>query len=74
MSGSTPLSPYEAAIAIAEEFGLDQGLIQKTTREEFFRGRAVRPFNIYMKNDKIRGLGVTMNTFPDGLALMHKQL
>lgn len=74
MSGSTPLSPYDAAQMIAEEFGLDKNLILKTTREEFFKGRAIRPFNIYMKNDKIRGLGVTMNTFSDGLALMHKQL
>lgn len=74
MSGSTPLTPYDAAREIAREFSLEGDLIQKTTREEFFKGRAVRPFNINMKNDKIRKLGVTMNTFSDGLALMHSQL
>jgi dTDP-4-dehydrorhamnose reductase len=70
--GSQFISPYEAAQAIAEEFGYDKDLVQKTTRAEFFQGRAPRPFNLSLKNDKIEHLGIQMRTFRQGLQDLKK--
>lgn len=66
--GNAPISPYEAAIKIADKFNFDKNLIKPTTREEYFKGKASRPFNLYLKNDKIENLGVMMRTFDKGLA------
>lgn len=65
--GSSSLTPFEAASAIAETFSIPNPQITKTTRAEFFQGRAPRPFNLTLRNDKIRGLGVSMKTFQEGL-------
>lgn len=67
--GSQSLTPYEAAIMIAEKFGLDKSLISKTTRDEYFAGKAPRPFNVSMNNDKIKKLGIKMRSFEGGLDL-----
>ena len=56
--GSQSLSPYQASLNIAEAFGFDKSLISKTTREEFFKDRAPRPFNLALANDRIEELGV----------------
>lgn len=72
--GSMPLSPYNAALAIAREFGLNKDLIDKTTRGEFFNNRAQRPFHLALKNDKIRSLGVKMRSFEEGLEEVKKQM
>ncbi len=66
--GSQSLSPYDAAIMIAEKFALDKSLISKTMREEYFSGKAPRPFNLSLNNDKITRLGVMMRGFQEGLA------
>lgn len=65
--GSEFLTPYDAVVKIAEAFHLDYSLVVKTTRQEFFSGRAPRPFNLTIKNDKIERLGVRMRTFSEGL-------
>ncbi|MBI4096416.1 MAG: SDR family oxidoreductase [Candidatus Levybacteria bacterium] len=65
--GSQDLTPFAAANLIADEFGLDKSKIIKTTRAEFFKGRAPRPFQLALKNDKILKLGVRMRTFEEGL-------
>lgn len=65
--GSNPLTPYTAAEKIAGAVGVDPSVIQKTTRAEYFAGKASRPFNLYLKNDKIKNLGIQMRTFDDGL-------
>ncbi len=67
VTGSQSLSPYEAALAIAETFGLDKNLISTTTRAEYFAGKAERPFDLSMNNGKIKSLGVYMSSFVDGL-------
>jgi dTDP-4-dehydrorhamnose reductase len=72
--GSEPISPYDAVIQIAETFNLDKSLISKTTREEFFKDRAKRPFNVALKNDKIEQLGVKMKGFSEGLHIVKSQL
>jgi len=70
--GATPLSPYDAAVKIQEIFDLDKNLIGTTTREEFFEGKAKRPFNLYLRNGRIENLGVKMKTFEQGLYELKK--
>ncbi len=65
--GSESLSPYDAAMMIAQELGYDQKLVETTTRFDFFKDRAERPFNLTTNNDKIKDLGVKMRTFREGL-------
>lgn len=65
--GSQVVSPYQLAVAIAEEFALNPDLITKTTREDFFTGRAERPFNLSLDNAKIEKLGVSMRSITAGL-------
>ncbi len=68
--GSQSLSPYEAAQAIAKRFGFAESLITATTRAEFFKGRAERPYKLSMKNDRIVKLGTTMKRFEEGIQLL----
>ena len=72
--GSSGVTPYEAALKIAEVFGLNKNLIGRTTREEFFKDRAPRPFNSALQNGKIEALGIKMSTFEQGLIKIRKQL
>lgn len=72
--GSRFVTPYEAALEIADIFGLDKSLIGKTTREEFFRGKARRGFCLAIKNAKIAGLDVKMRTFEEGLKEIKNQI
>ena len=71
--GSTALSPYEAAHAIASEFGCDTNQITKTSFAQYFANRAPTPQFAALTNDKIRALGVTMHTFEEGLKIVHTQ-
>ncbi|HEX7041622.1 MAG TPA: NAD(P)-dependent oxidoreductase [Patescibacteria group bacterium] len=73
-TGASALTPYEAAMLIAKEFGFDTNLIGKTTRGEYFAGKAKRPFDLSMNNDKIKSLGVGLKTFEEGLEEIKKQL
>lgn len=68
--GSQSLSPYEAAMAIAKQFNFAPSLVKSTTRAEFFKGRAERPYKLSMKNGKIEKLGTTMNSFEQGIHLL----
>jgi len=72
--GSEFVSPYEAASKIAKIFGFKQNNITRTTRAEFFRNRAPRPFHLALKNDKIRRLGVKMRGLEEGLEEVKRQL
>ncbi len=72
--GSTGLSPYDAVVKIAEVFDLPKNAISKTTRGEFFKDRAPRPFNLALKNDKIAKLGVSLRGFEEGLQIIKSQL
>jgi len=74
MVGSQFISPFEAAIRIADTFGYDKNLIHPTTRAVFFANRAPRPFRLALKNDKIAALGVHMSSFDEGLQKLKKQL
>jgi dTDP-4-dehydrorhamnose reductase len=73
--GSQRVTPYDAAIKIAQGFDLrDESLISKTTRREYFAGKAPRPFCLYLKNDKIGKLGIEMSTFDKGLSEIKNQI
>jgi len=72
--GAQGLSPFEASVIIAETFGLDKGLISETVREEFFKDRAHRPFNLALSNAKIETLGVRMRGFEECLQLIKSEL
>ncbi len=71
--GSIALSPYEAALKIAEVFNCNTNLVQPTSRDIFFQGRANRPYNLTLKHDKIEQLGVKMRTFEEGLQEVKRQ-
>lgn len=72
--GSQFVSPFEAGIIISDIFGFDKNLLQKTTREEFFKNRAKRPFSLALKNDKIQRSGIKMKTFKEGILEIKEQL
>ena len=73
VAGSQSLTPYAAALLIAETFNFDKDLISKTTGKEFFKDRAQRPFQLTLRNDKILKLGVRMRTFKEGLEEVLRQ-
>ena len=72
--GEEYVSPYMVALAIADKFDLEQGLISPTTRDVFFKEKAIRGFNLSLKSDKIATLGVRMHSFSEGLDLIKRQL
>lgn len=72
--GSQSITPYDMALKIAKEFNLDKSLISKTTRSDYFKTKAPRPFCLNLKNDKINKLGVEMSSFDKGLKEVKNQL
>ncbi|MEX2013238.1 MAG: SDR family oxidoreductase [Candidatus Levyibacteriota bacterium] len=74
LAGGSSLSPHEASLKIAEVFNLDKSLISKTTRGEYFMGKARRPFKLALKNDRIEELGVSTRSFEEGLKAVKEQL
>lgn len=65
--GSESISAFDAVKIIAETLNFDQKLIRKTTRNEFYKNRAFRPFKLVLKNDKISKFDITMRSFHEGL-------
>lgn len=65
--GNQYVTPYKVSTLIADACGFDTKLIQKSNREEYFKGRAPRPFRLALKNDKIGKLGLRMKGFEEGL-------
>jgi len=74
VTGSQPITPLDAAIQIAQAFDLDKSLIEKTTRAEYFQGKAERPFDLSMNNGKIKSLGIHMSSFDEGLRKIKSQM
>lgn len=72
--GNSFVSPYEAAVKIAEAFNFDRTLIKTITRQNFFKDRAPRPFRLAIKNDKIQKQGIKMKTFEEGLIEVRRQM
>ena len=74
ITGSQTITPYDAALKIARQFDLDESVISKTTRREYFEGKASRPFCLNLKNDKIGKLGIEMSSFDEGLRQIDAQI
>lgn len=72
--GSEALSPFDAVTQIAKVFDLPTDNIAPATREEYFKGKAPRPYNLALDNGKITDLGLRMKTFEEGLLEINKQL
>lgn len=72
--GEDKLTPYGAAVRIADVFGFDRNLIRMTTRAEFFKDRAPRPFNLALSNDKIEKIGVKIHGFDESLQLIKSDI
>lgn len=72
--GSQFLSPYKAALLIARTFNKDERLIEEVKAEDYFAGRARRPFKLALKNDKITKLGIKMLDFEEGLREVKRQI
>lgn len=70
--GSQSLSPYDAAIKVAETFGLDKSLIGKTTYEEYVQGKAQLPQFADVRSKKNNFWKV--KSFSEGLEEIKKQL
>lgn len=70
MTGSSFLTPKEMGEKIKSEFGFSTK-INNVTLEDLYRGRAPRPFQSRMKNDKLEHLGFKPKTFDEGLSLIN---
>lgn len=73
-TGEEYVSPYMVALAVAEKFNLNSHLISPTTREEYFKEKAIRGFNLSLKSAKMNTLGVQMHSFSKGLEIVKQQL
>lgn len=74
--GSTIISPYEAAMEIANVFGFDTSLVKKGSLSEFLAtgGKTPRPMYVGLSNKKISDMtGVHFNNFHDGLLVIKRQ-
>ena len=71
--GGASLSPFEAAQVLARQFGFDERLITGVKTAGYYQGRAPRPLELRLKNDKIASLGVTMRAFGQGLEEIKRQ-
>ena len=70
--GGRALSPYDAALLVADAFNLDRSLVGKTSYEEYIKGKAPLPRLADIrsrKNDFWK-----MKTFAEGLEEIKKQL
>lgn len=65
--GASSLSPYNAAMIIAEQFHLDSSLITPITLDEYSKGKAPRPRYSVTKSKK--NTFYTMKSFEEGLSM-----
>lgn len=70
VTGDSFESPYDAGVLVAKSFGYDSNNFNKISNEEYYKGRARRPFHVRMKNDKLAKLGFNTKTFQEGLRLI----
>ena len=69
LTGSSSLSPFDIGTKIKETFGFST-TINESRLADVYAGKAARPFQSIMKNDKLRTLGFVPKTFDEGLALI----
>lgn len=71
--GSQSLTVFDAVKMIGEVFHYTP-TVRAVKRNEYFRGRAFRPFQLALGNDKIRKLGLNPKTFSEGLAIVKQHV
>ena len=71
--GSVALSPYDAAISIAQVFGCSLDLVQKTTFAEMFKDRAPVPQFAVLTQKKTEAAGIHPRSFVDGITEVKAQ-
>ncbi len=69
LTGSSYEDPYHIGHMIKSRFGFST-TINATTREQIYKGKAERPFQSIMRNDKLVHLGFKPKTFEEGLDLI----
>jgi dTDP-4-dehydrorhamnose reductase len=70
--GADSLSSYQASLEIADVFGYDKNLIQKTDFDEYYKGKAPRPQWGRTGIKKLTSMEIQMKTFREGLEEMRK--
>lgn len=73
LTGSGSLSPKEIGEKIKETFGY-RTLIKESHLADVYAGKAARPLQSIMKNDKLANLGFKTKSFDEGLALISSAL
>ncbi len=73
VAGPQKLTRYEMALAFADTFGFDRGLINKISMDTLHLP-AKRPVDTSLTTDKITALGVRMRTFDEGVAIMKSMM
>ncbi len=68
-----PISPFDAAKAIAHTWGCDTNLVKPTTFAEYFTGRAPVPRYAVLANKKVTSLGIPMHDFVAGIEEVRRQ-
>jgi len=69
LTGSSSHSPKEISEKIKQTFGLSTS-IGESKLEDVYAGKAARPVQSIMKNDKLKNLGFVPKTFDQGLDLI----
>jgi dTDP-4-dehydrorhamnose reductase len=69
LTGSSSHSPKEISEKIKQTFGLSTS-IGESKLEDVYAGKAARPLQSIMKNDKLKNLGFVPKTFDQGLDLI----
>uniref|UniRef100_UPI0025E44E98 sugar nucleotide-binding protein n=1 Tax=uncultured Chitinophaga sp. TaxID=339340 RepID=UPI0025E44E98 len=74
LSGADLLTPYEMALAVAQEFNLDASLIERVDAATFTQP-AKRPARTgFIINKAVNELGYAPRSFKDGIAVVKAQL
>ncbi|MDP1721749.1 MAG: SDR family oxidoreductase [Candidatus Gottesmanbacteria bacterium] len=68
--GSQALSPFEAAILIADTLHLDKSTIAPTSWALYYKNRAPRPLRAVLQTLKIESLGLSMIPFHEGVRFL----
>ncbi|MBU3935523.1 sugar nucleotide-binding protein [Patescibacteria group bacterium] len=76
--GSTPISPYQLAVAVAKTFGFDPSSVKKGLLADYVKKSApdARPWaqNLALSNQKVKDLGLDMKDLSSALQTMKTQI
>ena len=76
--GSSSHSPYEMSLEVAKAFNLNKDLVSASSLEEYVKSQpeGSRPWQktLITSNEKVKSLGLTFKTLPEGLEEIKKQI